>query len=179
MCSATRFGKISPFWQKFLSLLQNLDSLFLIWQNAEPTWAHLWHYWTNFHCCHRSNIEKQSKHLVTLCACLNDVNDTPPPFLPTLKACFSSHHSITAISRVCCRVLFKGNFKTNFHSNFFFSLSFSIHVKIAKTCFQFFHFWWLVSNLFHLFSSFTVNNVHPVYSAGIRTHNLWNTILLP
>ena len=24
-----------------------------------------------------------------------------------------------------------------------------------------------------------VKNVHPVYGAGIRTHNLWNMILLP
>ena len=45
--------------------------------------------------------------------------------------------------------------------------------------------------LFRLFSSFQTNitilttnigmwkNVHPVYGAGIRTHNLWNTSLLP
>ena len=44
--------------------------------------------------------------------------------------------------------------------------------------------------LFHLFSSFQTNilqffqqifvkNVHPVYGAGIRTHDLWNMSLLP
>ena len=83
-------------------------------------------------------------------------------------------------SHVCAAEFYsKAILKLTFILNFFFSLSFSIHVKIAKTCFQFFHFWWLVSNLFHLFSSFTVNNVHPVYSAGIRTHNLWNVSLLP
>ena len=33
--SVTRFGEISPFWQKFTSLWQIFDSLFLIWQNAQ------------------------------------------------------------------------------------------------------------------------------------------------
>ena len=40
-CSVTRFDKNSPLWQKFTSLWQILDSLFLIWQNAEPTLANL------------------------------------------------------------------------------------------------------------------------------------------
>ena len=53
--------------------------------------------------------------------------------------------------------------------------------------------WSIVKNgptrpLFHLFSSFQthitilqqikVKNVHPVYGAGIRTHDLWNTSLI-
>ena len=54
----TRFGEISPLWQKFTSLWQIFDSFFLIWQNAEPTLAILWHYWANFHCCKWPNIEK-------------------------------------------------------------------------------------------------------------------------
>ena len=33
--SVTRFGEISPFWQKFTSLWHIFDSLFLIWQNAQ------------------------------------------------------------------------------------------------------------------------------------------------
>ena len=39
------FGKIlSQLWQFFYSL-------FLIWQNVEPTLPNLLHYWANFHCC--------------------------------------------------------------------------------------------------------------------------------
>ena len=49
--SVTRFGKISPLWQIF-------DSLFLIWQKAEPTLANLLHYWGNFQCYKWQNIEK-------------------------------------------------------------------------------------------------------------------------
>ena len=37
--SVTRCGKISPFWQKFPSLWQMFQGLFLVWQNAEPTLA--------------------------------------------------------------------------------------------------------------------------------------------
>ena len=37
--SVTIFGEISPPWEKFTSLWQFFDSLFLIWQNAEPTIA--------------------------------------------------------------------------------------------------------------------------------------------
>ena len=64
--SVTRFGEMLPLWQKFTSLWQIFDCLFLIWQNAEPTFANLWHYWAIFHCCKWPNIEKQSNHLVTL-----------------------------------------------------------------------------------------------------------------
>ena len=39
--SVTRFGEISPTWQKFTSLWQIFDGLFLIWQNAEPALANL------------------------------------------------------------------------------------------------------------------------------------------
>ena len=49
--SVTRFGKISPIWQKFTSLWQLFNSLFLIWQNDGPTLANLEHYLANFHCC--------------------------------------------------------------------------------------------------------------------------------
>ena len=62
----TRFGKSLPLWQKFASCWQICDGLFLIWQNAEPTLANLWHYWANFHCCKWSHIEKESNHLVAL-----------------------------------------------------------------------------------------------------------------
>ena len=56
--SVTRFGEISPLWQKFTSLWQFLDSLFLIWQNAEPTLVNFGHYWSYFHCCKRPIMEK-------------------------------------------------------------------------------------------------------------------------
>ena len=39
--SVTKLGKILPLWQKFTSLLQIFDSLFLIWKNAELTFANL------------------------------------------------------------------------------------------------------------------------------------------
>ena len=45
--------------------LANFVSLFLIWQNAEPILANLWHCWANFHCSKWPNIENKSKHLVT------------------------------------------------------------------------------------------------------------------
>ena len=64
--SMTRLSKISPFCQKLTSFWQIFDSLFLIWQNAEPTLANLWHYWANIHCCIWPNIEKYSNRLVTL-----------------------------------------------------------------------------------------------------------------
>ena len=66
LSSVTRFGKISPLWQKITSLWQILSGLFLFWQNAEPPLADLWHYWTNFPCCKWPNIEKYSNNLVTL-----------------------------------------------------------------------------------------------------------------
>ena len=59
--SVTRFGEISPILQKVLSLWP-MDSWFLIWQNVEPSLANLVHYWPNFHCCWRPNIN----NLVTL-----------------------------------------------------------------------------------------------------------------
>ena len=40
----TRFGEISPLWQNFPSLWQISDSLFLIWQNVEPTLTNLVHH---------------------------------------------------------------------------------------------------------------------------------------
>ena len=46
--SVTRFGEILQLWQKFTSLWQFFDGLFLTWQNAEPTLANLWHYWAIF-----------------------------------------------------------------------------------------------------------------------------------
>ena len=56
--SVTRFGKYSQLLQKFTSLWQFFDSLFLIWQNAEPTLVKFGHYWFNFHCCKRPIMEK-------------------------------------------------------------------------------------------------------------------------
>ena len=64
--SVTRFCEISPLWQKFTSRWQIFDGLFLIWQNAQPTLANLWHNWDNFHCCKWPKIEIKSNHLVTL-----------------------------------------------------------------------------------------------------------------
>ena len=34
--SVTRFGEISPLWQKFSRLWQIVDGLFFIWQNVDP-----------------------------------------------------------------------------------------------------------------------------------------------
>ena len=56
--SVTQFGEISPLGQKFPSLWQNFDSLFLIRQNAEPTLANSWHCCANFQCSKWPNIEK-------------------------------------------------------------------------------------------------------------------------
>ena len=36
-----------PDLAKFCHFWQICDGLFLIWQNAEPTLANLWHYWAN------------------------------------------------------------------------------------------------------------------------------------
>ena len=46
--SVTIFDEI---WQKFTSIWQIFDSLFLFWQNAEPTLTNLRHYWANYHFC--------------------------------------------------------------------------------------------------------------------------------
>ena len=60
----TRFGKISPFWHKFIKVFGNFSKvLFSIWQYLGPTLAK-YCYWANFHCCKWSNI--WSTHLVTL-----------------------------------------------------------------------------------------------------------------
>ena len=40
LTSVTRFGEIAPLWQNFTSLWQIFDTLFLIWQNVEPTLVH-------------------------------------------------------------------------------------------------------------------------------------------
>ena len=55
--SVTRFGEILPLWQKFTSLWQIFDGLFLIWHSAELTMANLWHYWANFHSYKWPNLE--------------------------------------------------------------------------------------------------------------------------
>ena len=55
--SVTRFGEILPLWLKFTSLWQICKGLFLIWQNAEPILANLWHFWANFLYCKWPNIE--------------------------------------------------------------------------------------------------------------------------
>ena len=56
--SVTIFGEFLQLWQKFTSLWQIVDSLFLIWQNYESTLSNLRHYWANFQCCKWPNIEK-------------------------------------------------------------------------------------------------------------------------
>ena len=68
----------------------------------------------------------------------------------------------------------------------FFGLRVLLNIVLSEYSF----FTWadpgLFFNLFCLFkhiTNFTTNryvkNVHPVYSAGIRTHDLWNMSLLP
>ena len=42
--SVTRFGEISPLWQKFSSAWLIFDGLSLICQNSKPTLANLFHY---------------------------------------------------------------------------------------------------------------------------------------
>ena len=66
MTNVTKFGKIWPLWQKFTSLWQIFDGLFVIWQNAEPTVEKLYHCWAYFQCCKWPNIEKFCNHLVAL-----------------------------------------------------------------------------------------------------------------
>ena len=39
--SVTRFGEISPLWQKFTNLWQIFDGLFFTWQIADPTFSNL------------------------------------------------------------------------------------------------------------------------------------------
>ena len=63
-------AKFCHFGKKCTSPSQMFDSLFLIWQNAEPTLANLWHYLANFHCCKWPHFEKYSNHLVTLSECV-------------------------------------------------------------------------------------------------------------
>ena len=55
--SVTRFGEISPLWQKFKSFWPFLESLFRIWQKFLPTLDKFICYWANFHCCKQPNIE--------------------------------------------------------------------------------------------------------------------------
>ena len=63
--TVTRFGEISPFWQKCCCIWEFLDGLLSIWQNFESSLAHLICYWTSIQCCKWLNIEKnilQSGH---------------------------------------------------------------------------------------------------------------------
>ena len=41
VASVTKFGEISPLWQRFTSLWQIFDNSFLIWQNTQLTLADL------------------------------------------------------------------------------------------------------------------------------------------
>ena len=45
------FNQCDQIWRNFTSIWHIFKGLFVTWQNAEPTLAILWHYWTNFHCC--------------------------------------------------------------------------------------------------------------------------------
>ena len=38
-------------------ICQNIEGLFLIWQNIKPTLANLLHYWAYFHCYKWPNTE--------------------------------------------------------------------------------------------------------------------------
>ena len=58
--------KFCRFVEKFPSIWQIFDSLFLVWQNAEHTLAILCHYWAYFHCCKWPNIDNYFTHLCTL-----------------------------------------------------------------------------------------------------------------
>ena len=82
----TRFGKISPFWQKFTSLWQIFDGVFLIWSNSKPSLTNLLHYWANFHCYKWPNIETEFNNLVTLSPSylfyLNQKNNQSTVFIP-------------------------------------------------------------------------------------------------
>ena len=59
-CDNEREGeRVWPDLAKFCHFGKTLQvfGLFLIWQNAEPTLANLWHYWANFHCCKWSYLK--------------------------------------------------------------------------------------------------------------------------
>ena len=43
----------------------------------------------------------------------------------------------------------------------------------------FFRFFVFSNKRYNSYNKYNVKNVHPVYTAGIRTHDLWNTSLLP
>ena len=56
--SVTRFGEISPFWKKYLTVFGNFSKvLFRIWNYFERAWAKNCHR-AKFHCCKWPNIEK-------------------------------------------------------------------------------------------------------------------------
>ena len=93
--SVTRFGEFSPLWQKLTSLWQILDSLFLIWQNVEPTSANLVHYWVHFHCYWCPNIEKKSNHQVTLLESSNTIRSRTRQIL---SCQFSLHFTLKNFS---------------------------------------------------------------------------------
>ena len=64
--SVTRFGKISPLWRNFWSLLQFFEGLFRIWHNFEEMlWSFLYCR-AIFHYCKWPKIEKECSQLVTL-----------------------------------------------------------------------------------------------------------------
>ena len=46
--SVTRFGEISPLWQKFKTFWLSLEGLFSIWQNFKPTLANISSKWQAF-----------------------------------------------------------------------------------------------------------------------------------
>ena len=52
--SVTRFGKVSPLWQKINVFGKIWKVYFVHWQKC---WAYLWHYWAKFPCCKWANIE--------------------------------------------------------------------------------------------------------------------------
>ena len=66
MVSVTRFGEISPLWQKLKCLWQFNEGLFSIWQKLLPTLANFVYNWAIFHGCKWTNNENYENHLVTL-----------------------------------------------------------------------------------------------------------------
>ena len=64
--SVTKFGEISPFWQKLKCLGQFYEGLFRIWQKLLSTLANFIYNWAIFHGIKWKNNENYKSHLVTL-----------------------------------------------------------------------------------------------------------------
>ena len=58
MASVTRFGDISPFWQKCKQMWQRFEGLFSSWDKFESTLANFVCFWANVYCCELPYDEK-------------------------------------------------------------------------------------------------------------------------